>query len=65
MKICPSPMQKQIISILNTYGFNFGVYDIGKGKVRIQLNGKSQLNKWKDRIGFSNKKHIKKLKLFS
>ena len=62
MKICPSPMQKQLISILERLGFRFGVYKIGKGKVRIQLNGKGQLNKWIKEVGFSNKKHTKKNK---
>lgn len=65
MKICPSPMQDQIIKILNSYGFRFGVYNIGKGKVRIQLNGKSQLAKWIRIIGFNNSRHVNKLKQFN
>jgi len=64
MKICPSPMKNQFINILKKYGFNFGVYQIGKGKVRIQLNGKQQLKKWIKLIGFSNQKHLDKLKRF-
>lgn len=61
MKVCPSPMQKQFIDILKRHKFNFGAYDIGKGKVRIQLNGKKQLKRWKDVIGFKNQKHINKV----
>ncbi|MBU1198974.1 MAG: hypothetical protein KKF46_00685 [Nanoarchaeota archaeon] len=57
MKICPSPMQKQFISILYNYQFKFGVYDIGKGKVRIQMNGRKQLKKWMSIVGFHNNKH--------
>lgn len=60
MKISPSPMQEQIIGILDQRGFRFGTYDIGKGKVRIQMNGKTQLRKWSDEIGFRNEKHVRK-----
>lgn len=59
MKVSPSLMQNQFIDILRKYDFNFGAYKIGKGKVRIQLNGKEQLNKWVGLIGFSNEKHLK------
>lgn len=62
MKVCPSPMQNQFIDILTKYNFKFGVYDIGKGKVRIQLNGKKQLEKWIKIVGFSNTKHKQKIK---
>ena len=64
MKISPSPMQDQFVAILKGIGFNFGVYDIGKGKVRIQINGKKGLKKWSDEIGFSNKKHKDKCNSF-
>jgi hypothetical protein len=62
MKVCPSPMQEQFVNILNKYDFCFGVYQIGKGKVRVQLNGKKQVKKWLDLIGFSNPKHLRKIK---
>ncbi len=64
MKISPSPMQFQFVEILKKYDFNFGVYNIGKGKVRIQINGKNQLKKWNELIGFNNVKHSRKLKRF-
>ena len=64
MKICPSPMQKQFISILNKYSFRLGIYKIGKNKVRIQLNGLTQLEKWNNLVGFSNNKHLAKLERF-
>ena len=57
MKISPSPMQQQFIDILEQFNFRFGVYDIGKGKVRIQMNGLECLNNWFTTIGFSNRKH--------
>ena len=64
MKISPSPMQDQFVIILKGYGFNFGTYKIGKGKVRVQMNGKKELDKWIRLVGFSNKKHIDKIKRF-
>jgi len=64
MKVCPSPMQYQFIDILKKYDFRFGSYNIGKGKVRVQLNGKAQLKKWIDLINFSNEKHTKKINRF-
>ena len=64
MKISPSPMQKQFINIVNKFKFRYGVYNIGKGKVRIQINGKKQLKKWTETIGFSNPKHQRKAKIF-
>ncbi|MFH1972704.1 MAG: hypothetical protein ABIJ18_04465 [archaeon] len=64
MKISPSPMQKQFQELLNFYDFNYGTHNIGKGKVRIQMNGLKELNKWKKHIGFSNKKHINKSSRF-
>jgi hypothetical protein len=64
MKISPSPMQDQFIQLLKIYGFNFGVYQIGKGKVRIQMNGKTELQKWIKLIGFNNIKHLNKYQKF-
>lgn len=64
MKVCPSPMQAQFIKILKNQGFKFGAYKIGKGKVRIQLNGVAELKKWNNIIGFSNKRNFKKANLF-
>ena len=57
-------MQSQFIAILNKYGFKFGAYQIGKGKVRIQLNGKGQLENWIKLVVFSNQKNIDKIKRF-
>ena len=64
MKVSPSPMQEQFISILQKYDFKFGAHNIGKGKVRIQLNGKKELKKWNELIGFSNPKHQMKCNSF-
>ncbi|VVB81103.1 LAGLIDADG-like domain protein [uncultured archaeon] len=64
MKVSPSPMQPQFIEILRRHNFHFGVYQIGKGKIRIQLNGKEPLKKWYKEIGFSNHRHLEKAKKF-
>lgn len=58
MKICPSPMQKQIIKILENNKFDARVNDIGKGKKRVMLAGRKKLAKWKKLIGFSNERNI-------
>lgn len=60
MKISPSPMQSQFKDILDRSNLRFGCYDIGKGKVRIQMNGKTQLQTWIKDIGFANRKHLNK-----
>jgi hypothetical protein len=60
MKVCPSPMQDQFPKILQRRGFKFGFYDCGNGEKRIQMNGKIQLKKWIDSIGFHNSKHVTK-----
>ena len=57
MKVSPSPMQEQFQIILRRYNFKFGTHNIGKGKIRIQLNGKKELKKWNELIEFSNPKH--------
>lgn len=62
MKVCPSPMQKQFPEILEKNGFRFGFYNCGNGEKRIQINGKRQLQKWLDLIGFHNEKHLLKAK---
>lgn len=60
MKICPSPMQNQITGILDDLDFCYGAYEIGKGKIRVQMNGKTQLAKFKNEVGINNPKHISK-----
>lgn len=62
IKMCPSPMQKQVIDILKRRNFNLRVRGLDKNKIQINLNGKTELKKWLDLIGFSNKKHLTKAK---
>jgi len=65
MKTSPSPMQKQFIYLLNLYNFRFCKYPIEKkGRIHFRLNGKKQLQKWVNLIGFSNPKHLQKARVF-
>lgn len=64
MKISPSPMQQQFIDILRRHQFHFGVYPVENGHIRIQLNGRNQLQRWWELIGFSNERHITKARPF-
>ncbi len=57
-------MQKQLLQALDNHGFDYGAYEIGKGKKRVQMNGKEVLRKWNQQIGFSNPKHRKKVDKF-
>lgn len=64
MKISHSPMQEQFIQLIENEGFRFGDYELEKGKIRIQMNGKEQLQKWVEEIGFNNQRHLTKLERF-
>jgi len=57
MKIMPSPMKRQFQELLDKYNFKYGIYEIGRGEVRVQMNGNKLLKKWKEEIGFSNNKN--------
>jgi len=59
MKICPSPMQKQLIQILEQNGFEPQINKLDKGKVRVVLAGLRNLWKWNESIGFSNSRNIR------
>lgn len=61
IKISECPMQDQVTELLEEKGFRFGSYDCGNGKIRIQMNGKGQLRKWKNEMGFNNQRHLSKL----
>jgi len=65
MKICPSPMQKQFIRILEKNGFEPRVNNIGNGKKRIMLAGVKKIRQWDRLIGFSNSRNLKIAKKFT
>lgn len=62
MKIFPSPMQIQFIEVLDSLGFRFVAYEIGKDKIRVQMNGETQLAKFENEVGINNPKHFSKAK---
>jgi len=64
MKICPSPMQQQLIDIMASNGFQPQVNNLERGKVRVVLAGKEKLRKWFDNIGFSNERNLKVARSF-
>jgi len=59
MKICPSPMQKQLIQILEQNGFEPQINRLERGKARVVLAGLRNLWKWNESIGFSNSRNIR------
>jgi len=61
MKICPSPMKNSLIEILRRRKFRFGEYTIENNRTRIQMNGKSQLQKWLKEIGIKNPNYLEKI----
>jgi len=63
IKAAPSPMKESMIKLLDGYGFKFGVYDIEKCNIRIQMNGYSQLFKWLKLIGIKNPNQFEKIKM--
>jgi hypothetical protein len=64
MKICPSPMKRQLLELMDLYHLKYNVYEIGKGEIRVQMNGKKQLKRWTELIGFSNAKHQQRAATF-
>ena len=64
LKISPSPMQSQLIDIIEQLGFNLKVQKLDKGKIRIRINGKKELAKWMKLVGTSNYLYYNKAKKF-
>jgi hypothetical protein len=62
MKISPSPMQQQLLVLIGRLNIVHGVYQIGKGKVRVQMNGVKNLKQWMRLVGTSNPKHVRKVR---
>ncbi len=59
MKVCPSPMQKQIVFSIKSMGLEPRINRMDKGKIRIMVAGKKKLEMWNSRIGFSNPRNGK------
>lgn len=59
MKICPSPMQNQLIGIMRSNHFQPQVNRLERGKVRVVLAGMKNLTKWDAIVGFSNERNLR------
>lgn len=57
IKISPSPMQAQFVTIVKNQGFNYKVQKLDKGKIRIRMTGKNELIRWLEIIGTNNPVH--------
>lgn len=64
LKVCRSPFQSQIRSIVESTSLRSCFYFKPSGEMKLQINGVTELKKWYDLIGFSNPKHRKKAELF-
>lgn len=62
IRLCPSPAQKQINNILDEFGFKYKIQNLERGKTRIRISGKEELQKWFDLIGSANHIHVEKAK---
>ncbi len=60
LRICPSPMQEQVIEILERREFDFKVQKLDGGKIRVRLNGRKELGRWLRVVGTSNLKHVRR-----
>jgi intein/homing endonuclease len=65
MKVCASPMRRQLIGIVRDLGFRYLLSPDSETarQVRVQINGYEQLRRWCDIVGFSNPKHARKAAL--
>ena len=59
MKVCPSPMQKQLVHAITSFGIEPRVNPLDRGKIRIMIAGRKKLIMWKKEIGFSNPRNGK------
>jgi DNA-binding transcriptional regulator WhiA len=64
IRMSPSPAQQQIIELLNKLGFNYKIQKLERGKIKIRLSGKKELQKWFKIIGSSNCRYIHRAKPF-
>jgi hypothetical protein len=64
IKMLPSPMRKQTLEILSYLGFRPIISPQQNGCIRIQMNGKSLLEKWVKEIKFHNPRHETKYEIW-
>ena len=59
MKVCPSPMQTQLVCAIDSIGIKHRINRLDRGKVRIMIPGIKRLMQWNEEIGFSNPRNGK------
>lgn len=59
MKICPSPMQQQLVRAIDSVGIKARINRLDRGKIRIMVSGTKKLIQWEKTIGFSNPRNGK------
>ncbi|MEW6748210.1 MAG: hypothetical protein AB1295_00675 [Candidatus Micrarchaeota archaeon] len=64
MKICPSPMQGQLIRAMLRNGFRPQINSLERGKIRVVLAGLKNLALWSRGVGFSNERNLSMAKSF-
>jgi hypothetical protein len=64
IRICPSPAKSQIIEILNNNKFNYKIQHLDKGKIKIRISGKKEVQRWFKEVGSSNSLYIKRAEPF-
>ncbi|MBN2014117.1 MAG: hypothetical protein JW778_02960 [Candidatus Altiarchaeota archaeon] len=64
IKMRPCPMREQLQDILADLNFRYVTSKQANGSLRIQINGKDTFERWINEVGFNNKKHITKYKLW-
>ncbi|MEK6891405.1 MAG: LAGLIDADG family homing endonuclease [Nanoarchaeota archaeon] len=64
IKICPSPAQDQFLDIIKKLNFNYTVQNLDKGKIRVRISGKNELEKWFKIVGSSNDNYLERMAPF-
>lgn len=64
IRICPSPAQEQFIRIVDELGFKYKIQNLERGKIKIRISGKKELQKWFDIVGSNNSYYVKRAKPF-
>ena len=64
IRLSPCPAQEQINHILDEFEFNYKVQNLERGKTKIRLSGKKELEKWFKLVGSASSVNIDRAKQF-
>jgi hypothetical protein len=56
--------EEQFIKIVEELGFRYKIQNLERGKIKIRISGKRELQKWFDIVGSNNHHYIKRAKIF-